>query len=119
VDPGSDFSLASGESAQLRATTLKVGFEGVTADSRCSRGEQCVWAGDAIVRVWLQQGSAPRRYGELRATPHPAQALHFGAYDLRLVRLDPYPVASQAVAQSAYIATFAVGPPGPPAASDR
>ena len=51
-----NFSLRAGESAQTRDGALRIGFDGVTADSRCPKGEQCVRAGEVSVRVWVQQG---------------------------------------------------------------
>jgi hypothetical protein len=106
IEPGKSFSLRPGESAQTSDAALQVGFEGVTADSRCPKGVQCVWAGDATVRIWLQRGAGPREARELHVAPSATQAVRVMEHELRLVRLDPYPLASKAPAPGDYVATL-------------
>ena len=106
IELGRAFSLSPGQVGQLADGTLRVGFTGVSADSRCPRGEQCVWAGDATVQVWLQGASGPKHTYELGAMPGPAQATSALDHELRLVRLDPYPVGGTASASGSYVATL-------------
>jgi len=106
VELDKSFSLKPGETAQVADTGLKIGFDGVTADSRCPKGVQCFWAGDATVRVWLQQGSEPREVRELHASSAAAQAATALGHELRLLSLDPYPVGDKAIAKSDYVATL-------------
>lgn len=106
IEPGKSFSLRPGESAQTADAALQVGFEGVTADSRCPKGTQCVWAGDATVRIWVQRGSGPREARELHAAPSATQALRVMDHELRLVRLEPYPLAGKAPTPADYVATL-------------
>ena len=108
IEPGKDFSLKAGESAQTPDGSLQVGFDGVTADSRCPKGTQCVWAGDATARVWLQQGPGPKQMHELRAAAGAAQAVRVLGHELRLLRLDPYPVSGRPIAQGDYVATLSL-----------
>jgi hypothetical protein len=103
---GERFSLKVGQSAQTRDGAWRVGFEGVGADSRCPKGEQCVWAGDATVRVWLQSGSGPRAARELHTAPALAQATRVPGHELRLVLLEPYPVAARLPVMADYVATL-------------
>jgi hypothetical protein len=102
------FSLRVGESARTHDGALVIGFEGVTVDSRCPKGERCVWAGDATVRVWLQKAGSTRLTRELHTAPGATHA-DGAASRLRLVRLDPAAVSGKAIAQSDYIATLALG----------
>lgn len=106
IELGKAFHLRAGQFAQTREAGLRVGFEGATSDSRCPKGEQCVWAGDATVRVWLQQGLGPKEPRELRAASGAAQVASALGHDLRLVRLDPYPLAGKAIASSDYVVTL-------------
>lgn len=106
IELGQRFSLQVGQSAQTRDGALRVGFEGVAADSRCPKGERCVWAGDATAKVWLQLGSAPREVRELHTQPGPAQATHFAGHELRLIELGPYPAAARMPVPADYVATL-------------
>ena len=106
IEPEMDFSLKVGEVAQLVGGALQIGVEGVTADSRCPKGEQCVWAGDATVRVWLRQGSGPKELRELHAAPGSAPAVGILGHGLTLVRLEPAPVTGRTIAGNAYLATL-------------
>jgi hypothetical protein len=108
VDPGQPFSLRVGESARSHDGALLIGFEGVLADSRCPKGERCVWAGDATVRVWLQKAGGARLTRELHTATSATHA-DGAASQLRLVRLDPAAVSGKAIAQSDYIATLTLG----------
>ena len=119
IHVGQNFTLKAGAFAQTPDGGLRVGFVGVTADSRCPKGVQCVWAGDGVAQVWLQRGSGPKEAREL----HTATGLAKGANDtgtidgeLRLVGLDPYPIAGKDTAPGEYVATLmlSAGPPGDP-----
>jgi len=110
VELGQPFALKIGESAHFAGQALRVGFAGVVADSRCPKGEHCVWAGDATVRVWLQQGAEQKQSLELHTAVGAAQAARVGNHELRLLRLDPYPVSGRDIASAEQLATLALSP---------
>ena len=110
IESGKPFSLRVGDTVQSASDGLRIGFDGVSADSRCPKGEQCVWAGDAILRVWLQQGSGPRLTRDLHAAPRAGQAAVALGHELRLVRLDPYPISGKVIAARDYVATLTLTP---------
>jgi hypothetical protein len=110
-EPGTAFGLKAGESAQARDGMLRVGFDGVTADSRCPKGVQCVWAGEATVQVWLQRGAGPKEARSLHLPPGKGPAVRILDLELRLLRLDPHPVGERSIAPTDYVATLIVGPP--------
>lgn len=105
---GESFELKIGESAEIEAEALLIGFEAVSADSRCPKGVQCIWEGDATVRVWLQKGSDTRETHELHTSPKGETAVSYRDYELSLLRLDPYPVSGRTIEQRDYRATFEV-----------
>ncbi len=119
--PGQAFSLKIGESARSDDGALVIGFEGVTADSRCPKGEQCFWAGDATVRVWTQQSGGPRQTHELHtARPAPGAGNAPEVAGLRLVRLDPTPITGKSIVAGDYRATLVLdGGDAPGAAPER
>lgn len=110
VADGASVSLRAGESATSGDRQLQFGFEQVIADSRCPTGVQCIWAGDAVVRVWWQHGSGPREVHDLHTTVSALTAVKAPHADIRLLSLSPWPVAGRAIGTVDYVATFAVAP---------
>lgn len=106
LEPEKSFSLCAGSSAQTPDGALRIGFDGVTTDSRCAKNEQCVWAGDAVARVWLQPGTGPREQHALHTAPGATQAVRRQDHELRLISLDPAPVAGGPAAKRDYVATL-------------
>lgn len=112
---GQSFSLKAGQWAQSADQALRVGFEGVTADSRCPKGEQCIRAGHATLRIWLQRGEGPKATRELQATAAAVNSVHALDHELRLLRLDPYPVSGRVPASGDYVATLILSRAADPA----
>lgn len=108
IEANKPFVLRTGASAHWPAGALRVGLEAVTADSRCPKGTQCVWAGDATVRVWVQRGNGAKDVRELHTSAQAARMTRVDDVVLTLVALDPQPVANQAIDKSAYTATLMV-----------
>ena len=54
---GQPFSLRSGESAVLQRENVRLRFDSVPEDSRCPKTVQCVWAGNARVRLEITVGT--------------------------------------------------------------
>lgn len=109
-DSGASFSLKAGGQAQSRDGQVQVGFDGVSADSRCPKGVQCVWAGDATVRVWIRRGTGPKEHADLHTAAAAQQSLHSLGQQLSLLRLAPYPIAGKAIAAGDYVATLTLAP---------
>lgn len=105
---GSAFTLPVGGSAQMEGGSLRVGVDAVLNDSRCPKGEQCVWAGDATVRVWLQQASGPRQSLNLRLMASGGSVSQTLGHQIRLLRLEPEAVSGKVIAPADYLATLEV-----------
>ncbi|HEX7243012.1 MAG TPA: hypothetical protein VF263_22175 [Longimicrobiaceae bacterium] len=101
------FELRVGETVAVSGEPLTVKLESVPSDSRCPTGVNCVWAGNAVVRVTLSSpGVAPQTF-ELNTTLDPKSAT-YGAYTIDFTALAPYPSSTNPIAQSKYRATFVV-----------
>ena len=98
---GEKVSLRYSAAVRVPSDTTTVRFTGVTADSRCPSGAQCVWAGDAAV-TFLVGGT---QTVTLHTTEGPSSILVAGRL-LTLVSLSPYPSVSKTIAQSDYVATI-------------
>lgn len=118
VTLGDSFVLRIGESSRIEAEALQIGFEDVAADSRCPKGERCIWEGDATVRVWLQRDPQPKEVCELHTSSKSDGAASALSYEVRLLRLDPHPISGRTIARKDYRATFEVTR-GSSAAPDR
>ncbi len=104
---GEAFRLKVGESVGI-AEVLQVGFDDVSADSRCPKGEQCLREGEATVRVSLREAAAPKEIGELHISSQDEGALTWRGYEVKLLRLDPYPISGKAIPRGDYVATLEV-----------
>lgn len=105
-----DFVLKVGQAVSLAQSNVRVGLDSV-ADSRCPKGEQCVRAGEARARIWLQAGSGPRQALELvqsavSQTQGQGQANQALGLRVLFIRLDPSPVSGRTVAASDYRLTL-------------
>ncbi len=102
-----DFELTVGQSARVDGPSLTVAFNGVTEDSRCPTGVQCIWAGNAAIAVSLTEGSGATSQATLNTTLNPHSARVSG-YEISLVGVTPYPKQGGTIPQATYIATLHV-----------
>jgi hypothetical protein len=105
-----DFQLQVGQSAYVAEAKLIVGFQAVSSDSRCARGENCVWEGDAIVRVWLQKTGGAKDELELHTSSRGQNVAVYKGFSVRLVAVHPAPVSGVEIIAANYVTTFQVTP---------
>jgi hypothetical protein len=104
--PGEAFRLEIGQSAALEEGSLEIRFEGVPSDSRCRKGEACVWAGDAVVRLSMRNAGRSETI-ELHASSRGPAAVGFDDWLVELLALEP-PRMAAAEQAPAYVATLRV-----------
>ena len=85
---------------------LSVTFEGVSEDSRCPQGAQCIRPGNGAIRLTLTGGGETRMV-ILNSTLTPRLAA-FGPYTIGFRGLTPYPVAGQEFDRDEYSARIAI-----------
>jgi hypothetical protein len=85
--------LLPGETASAADGALEVTFLEVLQDSRCARGETCIWAGEAVVRFQLVSGGQ-RATIELRAPSREGRAAEFSGWRVELAALEPAPASA-------------------------
>jgi hypothetical protein len=105
-----DFQLQVGQSAHVAEANLMVGFQGVSSDSRCARGENCFWEGDAIVRIWLQKTGGAKDEFELHTSSRSQNVAVYKGFSVRLVAVHPAPVSGVEIIAANYVTTFQVTP---------
>src|SRR5262245_36607773 len=102
---GRPFEMKPGESVTVQG--VRITFDGVTEDSRCPTGVQCVWAGDVAAAFELEKSP-----DAVRVTLHTSgrfqQQAEFDSLVVRLEDVKPYPKLGQTIARADYRATLLV-----------
>jgi hypothetical protein len=105
---GESFGIKIGESVLIEGEALEIGLEDVPTDSRCPDGAQCIWEGDATVRIWARHVSRAREDYELHTSAREERALIYLGYRIQLLQLAPYPVSGRTIERGEYEATLQV-----------
>ncbi len=88
-------------------TNLTVKFVSIIEDSRCPEGTNCVWAGNAKIKVTVKmRGIEPKTF-ELN-TNLGAKGETYEGYAINLVSLTPTPKNNIRINRNGYTATFTV-----------
>lgn len=98
---GENVTVPFSAAVRIPSDTTTVRFIGVTADSRCPSGAQCIWAGDAAL-VFIVGGVQ-------QVTLHTNEGtttVIVAGRRLTLVSLSPYPNVSTPIALKDYVATI-------------
>ncbi|MCA1565030.1 MAG: hypothetical protein LC803_05240 [Acidobacteria bacterium] len=106
-----NFVLNVGQEVLTADGKLKIKFVSVPEDSRCPKGVNCIWAGNA--RVMLQVGKPTGTPVKLELNTNPREATDgagggYGQYLIKLVEVAPYPVAEQTIKPQSYAVTLVV-----------
>ncbi|AFY62010.1 hypothetical protein [Synechococcus sp. PCC 6312] len=88
---GQPLQIKQGETISLNSGQLKITFVGVVQDSRCPRGAQCVWAGQAVINLKLQDATQPMTPVNLTLDNEPQAMPEFPGYKINFSNLTPYP----------------------------
>jgi len=102
-----EFELKLGQQVLIENERLKISFIGVTEDSRCPEGVQCVWAGNGKVVLRLSKVRKRATMMKLNTGVDPKQNAYQG-YDVKLVSLNPYPKKDVKIKIREYVVTLVV-----------
>jgi hypothetical protein len=104
---GQTFDLRVGQTARVGSGQLLVGFRGVAADSRCPVNVQCVWAGDAELRIQVTVGRMAWTDLTVHTGVEPRSA-RFREHTITAVGLKPETRAGSAIPKESYVVTLKV-----------
>ena len=107
VQPGREFDIGVGQTVEVQGTSVTIRFSGVAEDSRCPVDVQCVWAGNAIVRLAISTAGGVATDASLNTTLEPKSTTTSG-YTIRLAGLKPFPRSGTTIPASSYMATLEV-----------
>jgi hypothetical protein len=85
---------------------IRIKFVDLIEDSRCPTDTQCVWAGNAKIKVELSRNSA-KKVVELNTGISP-QSIRFEGYEFKVTKLTPAPASNVRIRKDGYVATFTV-----------
>lgn len=107
VQTGREFDIAVGQTVEVQGTPMTIRFSGVAEDSRCPVDVQCVWAGNAVVRLTITTSGGTSTDASLNTTLDPKSAMASG-YTIRLAALKPAPRSGTKIPATSYLATLEV-----------
>ncbi len=102
------FVLQVGQAQKWPQGDLTLRFERVLLDSRCPRGERCVSAGVARIRVRVDAAGPVSQDLDLQLPDQPSARLPAQAATLTLLQLLPYPVSGQTMEPGRAQATLVI-----------
>lgn len=87
--------LNEGENKFLDEYQMNVTFKGISEDSRCPEGVNCIWAGAAVAQVEAMLTTSRPMVLNLATLNHPGRNYHqsevFNGYMITLEEVTPYP----------------------------
>lgn len=97
-----EFTIQNGEQVMIQGKDITVTFVEVLRDSRCPTGVECVWSGNAEVAVYINDELIT-----LNTHIKPQQIVISG-YQIKLVKLTPYPHINKKIDPEDYAATLVI-----------
>jgi hypothetical protein len=98
----SEFTLSVGQSARIASESLDIKFISVTADSRCPKDVQCVWAGQVSCAIEItKEGNKTSINLTDTAGSGKIEGYTFQNYKITF-SVSPYPEANKTIAKEDY-----------------
>jgi hypothetical protein len=98
----SQFTLSPGQSARISSESMDIKFIGVTADSRCPKGVECIWAGEVTCDIEITKDGVKDIVQLKTVAPTDSSwGNTFQKYWL-LFDVTPYPEAGKTIDKSEY-----------------
>lgn len=92
--------------ARVTGTKYTVKFVEMVEDSRCATGTNCVWAGNAKIKVQITKNGRSPKILELNSNGPEAAA--FDGHTFKLAALTPHPAMNIRINRNGYVATIQV-----------
>ncbi|MFX1517094.1 MAG: hypothetical protein ACFFC6_12400 [Promethearchaeota archaeon] len=108
---GTDVSLHIGESVIIKNHGIKLKFVDVLEDSRCPSDVECVWEGTVSLMINIRYSQ--QDLGDFILNSSNLHKASFNGYYVKFKALEPYPISTEIIPKTSYVATFRVGEYGP------
>jgi hypothetical protein len=104
----SQFTLAPGQTVRIQSESMDIKFIGVTGDSRCPRGAECIWAGQVSCAVEITKNKIINQVTLTdSAGSGAATGQDFQNYQI-LFSITPYPEIGKTISKNDYRLTLTV-----------
>ena len=100
------FTLKNGKQITAKKSKLKIKFISVIEDSRCPIGVNCVWAGNAKIKITVTSAQGEKTF-EINTEMGP-KGDQFDGYAINLLSLTPHPKAGVTLNPKKYQGKFSV-----------
>ena len=98
----SQFTLSPGQSVNIAGESMDIKFIGITQDSRCPTGVECIQAGNVSCNIDITQNGS-RNHILLTETGGPGASQGYMSQKYMLVfNISPYPEAGKTISKSDY-----------------
>jgi hypothetical protein len=87
-------------------SNLTIKFVSLIEDSRCPEGTNCIWAGNAKIKIEVGKGGKKETF-EVNTNLGPKGATYDG-YAIELISLTPTPKENIRINRNGYMATFTI-----------
>lgn len=102
------FQIQVGQTVSVGSADLRFTFFEVSEDSRCPSDVVCIWAGQVVVTVALEDGGDDLYSESLIVGNAEAATKKIGDYTVEAMAVDPYPVSTGTIASADYSLTLKV-----------
>ncbi len=103
---GDTVSLKIGQQRTVKPSKVRIKFLSVVEDSRCPTDVNCLWAGNAKIKVLVSTSRNSREF-EINTNLGP-QGNQLDGWAINLVELTPHPTSKGAPGARSYRAKFTV-----------
>jgi hypothetical protein len=86
---------------------LRIAFVDLIEDSRCPKDVDCVWAGNARIKVRISPATGSAESYVLNTTTSP-RSIVIDGYEIKFTALTPEPASNIRIRKDGYTATFVV-----------
>lgn len=99
--------LRVNELKAVPGSKISIKFISVLEDSRCPEDANCIWAGNAKLKIKLRKNKGVWKSFELN-TNQSEKTISFEGFDISIADLDPKPRSNIRINRYGYTATFKV-----------
>ncbi len=100
-------TLRVGRQKTVTPNKIKIQFVSLVEDSRCPTDAQCVWAGNAKIKVKISN-RRDSQIVEMNTTTGGPLGASFDGYAINLTSLTPKPKSNIRISKNGYTATFEI-----------